>query len=320
MTRPRSQIVSLADTPYYHCVSRCVRRAFLCGEDAYSGKNFDHRKPWLVDRLMLLGEVFAIDIAAYAVMSNHYHVVLHVDQAQSHAWDQDEVIHRWLSLYKGDPLVHCYLRGELHSEAECRQLDRIVETWRERLISISWFMRCLNEYIARRANKEDDCTGRFWEGRFKSQALLDEAALLSCMAYVDLNPVRAGISETLEESDFTSIQVRVRGAVSESNDSTKCPSRRLMPFRTGLEHDQEPASLPIGLRDYIELVDWTGRIVRADKKGFIPQEAPSALSNLNLNQAQWQMLALEIQKESITIFNGLDKLAARERSQTKKTA
>ncbi len=320
MTRPRSQIVSLADTRFYHCVSRCVRRAFLCGEDRYSGKNFDHRKPWLVDRLALLGEVFAIDIAAYAVMSNHYHLVLHIDESRARAWDRDGVIRCWLSLYKGDPLVHCYLRGELRSETEYRQLDRIVATWRERLTSISWFMRCLNEYIARRANREDECTGRFWEGRFKSQALLDEAALLSCMTYVDLNPVRVGISETLEESDFTSVQARIRGVAPGNIDSTGCPSPRMMSFRIGLKHDRGKAALPIGLRDYIELVDWTGRIACADKKGFIPQETPSALSNLNLDKAQWQILALEIQKESITMFNGLDKLAARERRLTRKAA
>ena len=143
MTRPRSQIVSLADTPYYHCVSRCVRRAFLCGDDRYSGQNFDHRKPWLVERMALLAEVFAIDIAAYAVMSNHYHVVMHVDRARSQSWSRDEVIHRWLRLYKGDPLVHRYREGKLRREAEFGQLDRIVETWRERLADISWFMRCL---------------------------------------------------------------------------------------------------------------------------------------------------------------------------------
>ncbi len=320
MTRPRSQIISLADTPFYHCVSRCVRRAFLCGEDRYSGQNFDHRKPWLVDRLALLGEVFAIDLAAYAIMSNHYHVVLHVDPARSRLWSRDDVIRRWLRLYKGDPLVHCYLRGELRSEAEYRQLDRIVETWCERLTSISWFMRCLNEYMARRANKEDDCTGRFWEGRFKSQALLDEAALLSCMAYVDLNPVRAGISETLGESEFTSLQARIRGAESENHDSTECPFPGLMPFQAGIERDGESAFLPVDLRNYIALVDWTGRIARADKKGLIPKEVPSALSDLNLNRAQWCTLALEIQKESITMFNGLDKLAARERSGKSKAA
>ena len=320
MTRPRSEIVSLDDTPYYHCVSRCVRRAFLCGEDRYSGKNFDHRKPWLVDRLTLLGEVFAIDIAAYAVMSNHYHVVLHVDQARGCSWSRDEVIRRWLSLYKGDPLVHCHLRGELQSDSELRQLDLVVETWRERLTSISWFMRCLNEYIARRANREDDCTGRFWEGRFKSQALLDEAALLSCMAYVDLNPVRAGICESLHESEFNSIQARIRAEAPEDNDSTERPSPGLMPFRTEPARDGEPPALPVGLRDYVELVDWTGRMVRTDKKGFIPPEAPSALSNLNLSKAQWRTLALEIQQEAIVMFSGLDKLAARERNRTSRAA
>ena len=166
MTRPRSQIVSLTDTPFYHCISRCVRQAFLCDKDCYSGKNFDHRKPWLVDRLALLSEIFAIDIAAYAIMSNHDNLVLHVDPARSRLWSRDDVIRRWLRLYKGDPLVHCYLRGELRSEVEHLQLDRLVETWRERLISISWFMRCLNEYMARGANRENDCTGRIWEGRF----------------------------------------------------------------------------------------------------------------------------------------------------------
>ncbi len=164
------------------------------------------------------------------------------------------------------------------------------------------------------------CTGRFWEGRFKSQVLLDEAALLSCMAYVDLNPVRAGICETLDESEFTSIQARIRGAAPENIVSTECLSPRLMPFRTGLESDREPPSLPIGLRNYIELVDWTGRIVRGDKTGFIPREAPSALTDLNLSKAQWQTLTLEIQKEAITMFNGLDKLAAREKNREKNAA
>lgn len=320
MTRPRSEIVSLDDTLYYHCVSRCVRQSFLCGEDRYSGKNFDHRKPWLVDRLMRLSEAFAINIAAYAVMGNHYHVVLHVDREQSRSWDRDEVIRRWLRLYKGDPLVHCHLRGELRTKAEYEQLDLIVETWRERLTSISWFMRCQNEYIARRANREDDCKGRFWEGRFKSRALLDESALLSCMAYVDLNPVRAGIGETLAESDFTSIQSRLRRLSAERHDGTDLPAPGLMPFRGETGRGEKPAFLPFDLRDYVELADWTGRIARPDKMGFIPKDAPSMLSALGLNGGQWRVLALEIQEEAITMLNGLDKLAARERRQSRKAA
>ena len=83
MTHPRSVLISLEITPYYHCMARCVRRAFLCGKDKESGRSFDHRKTWLVRRIKMLAEVFAIDIPAYAVMSNHYHLVLHVDKSRS---------------------------------------------------------------------------------------------------------------------------------------------------------------------------------------------------------------------------------------------
>jgi len=68
----------------------------------------------------------------------------------------------------------------------------------------------LNEYISKRANIEDNCTGHFWESRFKSQALLDERALLTCMAYVDLNPIRACMAKTPETSEYTSIQERIK--------------------------------------------------------------------------------------------------------------
>ncbi len=210
MTKPRSEQVSIDDTPFYHCMVRCVRRAFLCGDDYETGDNFDHRKQWLVSRLRFLSYVYAIDICAYAVMSNHYHVILHVDKARAENWSLDEVVERWLQLYKGDKLIQKWMafRSEM-SKAELKKAEEIIEQWRERLTSISWFMRGVNETIARMANEEDNCKGRFWEGRFKSQALLDEQALLTCMAYVDLNPVRAGIANDLIDSDFTSIQQRI---------------------------------------------------------------------------------------------------------------
>ena len=78
MTRPRSTLVSVADTPYYHCIGRCVRRAFLYGEDVVTGRSFSHRRQWMLDRLKVLTETFAIDLCAYALMSNHYHLVIKI--------------------------------------------------------------------------------------------------------------------------------------------------------------------------------------------------------------------------------------------------
>ncbi|MCP4237627.1 MAG: transposase, partial [Aestuariibacter sp.] len=173
----RKNQISLEDTHYFHCVSRCVRRAFLCGKDHFSGKNYEHRRQWIEDRLLELGSIFSIDIAAYAIMSNHYHVVLHVDKQQADSWSTREICTRWAELFAGNDLAKRYLKNEMLSEAEEHLLQGKIDIWRERLSDISWFMRCLNEPVARQANREEGVTGRFWEGRFKSQALLDEKAI-----------------------------------------------------------------------------------------------------------------------------------------------
>ncbi len=316
MTRPRSTLISPEDTPYYHCISRCVRRAFLCGQDRFTGKSFNHRKPWLVKRFKLLSSVFAIDIAAYAVMSNHYHLVLHVDLQRSRQWSDDEVISRWLTLYKGPDLVRRHHLGEPLLPAEQDQVQEIVHTWRDRLSSISWFMACLNEFIARKANAEDNCKGRFWEGRFKSKALLDVTALLSTMAYVDLNPVRAGIARDLNDSIFTSIQDRIKEVAGQSLKDKPT----LMAFSESKTHDEPVTRLPFHLKEYIELVDWTGRIVRKYKRGFIVNTEPGILKSLKLNTMEWEYLALEIQKRSINTIHGLERLKAHERQQSKSVA
>jgi REP element-mobilizing transposase RayT len=149
-------------------------------------------------------------VCAHAILSNHFHVVLHVDADKAKGWTERQVIEQWKRLYKGHRLADRYLAGEVMSKAEWTVLSELIEEWRLRLYDISWFMRCMNEYLAQRANAEDQCKGRFWEGRFKSQALLDEGALLTCMSYVNLNPIRAGLAETPERSDFTSIQERIK--------------------------------------------------------------------------------------------------------------
>jgi REP element-mobilizing transposase RayT len=310
MTRPRSALISLEATPYYHCIARCVRRSFFFGIDE-KGRDLNYRKPWFLKRLKLLGEVFAIDIPAYAVMSNHYHLILHVDKAGSETWSMEEVISRWLRLYRGPELVRRFVLGESLSDEDLQIVNGLAETWRGRLYDISWFMSCLNYYIALHANKEDGCTGRFWEGRFISQALLDDAALLSCMAYVDLNPVRAGIAEGLEDSDYTSIQARIR-QLQNQEDEEKPP---LMSFAENEKGDHTTVRLPYALKDYLELVDWTGRVQRSDKNGFIDYKFPKLLTSLNLSAAQWKLLSKEIQKESITMLNGLNKVASIEKRQ-----
>jgi len=285
MTRARKELIALESTPYYHCISRCVRRAFLWGEDSLTGKDYSHRKTWVIERLRELVEVFTIDICAYAVMSNHYHLVLRVDQARSAELSDREVIERWSRLFKLPITVVRQLHGEAQTEAEARLVDDIVAQWRARLTDISWLMRCLNEHLARRANEEDGCRGRFWEGRFKVQALLDEAAVLTCMSYADLNPVRAAMADTPETSDFTSIQQRIRDYAESGEEKADVvgsgPNVRLMPLNKA-HQDPHPNVLGFTERDYLELIEWAGRAIREDKRGAIPSSAPPLLQRLGL--------------------------------------
>ena len=322
MTRARETLISLEATPYYHCISRCVRRAWLCGEDPYTGQNFEHRRQWVLDRLHQLTDIFAIDICAYAIMSNHYHVVLHVDADKAKNWSDEQVILQWNQLYKGHLLADRYLAGEVMTKVEWVALSDLIEEWRHRLHDISWFMRCLNEHLARRANEEDRCQGRFWEGRFKSQALLDEGALLTCMSYVDLNPIRAGIVDTPESSDFTSIQERIEShlqqeRVSKAKRSETRERKKLYPFvrskgngpLNGIDFDE---------LDYLRLVDWTGRAIRNGKKEAIPDELAPVLERVGLNPDLWLKSVNCYQRHYFTVLGALDRIKAYAEAQNKR--
>ncbi|MAI64477.1 MAG: transposase, partial [Alteromonas sp.] len=149
MPKARKSQISLSDTLYYHCVSRCVRRAFLCGTE--HGKSFEHRRKWVEDRIHVLSDVFAIEVCAYAVMSNHTHIVLHVNKEKAIALSTEEVINRWHSLYRGTLLTQQYASPMTRkglSEAQIDTVENTAGVWRARLYDISWFMRALNEYIA----------------------------------------------------------------------------------------------------------------------------------------------------------------------------
>ena len=277
-------------TRYYHCTVRCVRRAFLCGHDRYTGKSFDHRRKWIVERLKLLGSVFAIEVLAYAVMSNHLHLVIAIRSEWVALWSDDEVVERFGRLF---PMAKANYEG-LDPKSKAAK----VALWREGLSSISWMMRSLNEWVARKANKEDSCKGRFWEGRFKSQPLLDKGGLLTCMAYVDLNQVRAGECSQLVDAEWTSIGERLAAAAAQirGEGSTPVPDG-LVPFADQACVDavtQSDAScrsataIPMNFADYVELLEWTGRCQRDHgPAGTLKGPPPAILTQLRIRAEGW---------------------------------
>ena len=296
---PRKSILPIGEDFIVHVISRCVRRAWLCGQDPYSGKDYEHRRAWVLERIQVLVGSFAIEVPAYAVMSNHSHLVLWCRPAQAAAWSDEEVARRWLRLSR----VHD-AASEDKVQALAEDKEEIAKR-REQLGSVSWFMRYLNEHIAKQANKEDECTGRFWEGRFKSQLLADEGAVLACMAYVDLNPARAKLAGSLEESDFTSVQDRLTGDRArrqlESLGKIATPTAEQLAM-IGRAREQSTVDvwlcplgadagrhtvLDISLEGYLALVEWTGMQVAANKRGVLPGEMQDTVAKLGLDVTAW---------------------------------
>jgi hypothetical protein len=310
--KPRYEVADPAEVQVFHAVQRCVRRAFLCGEDRFTGQSFEHRRGWIRDRLEFLASVFGIDCLTYTVLSNHLHLVLRSRADVVAAWSDVEVAQRWLKLFP----VRRKLDGSPETPTK-PEIDSIVNQpevlaeRRRRLSDVSWWMRCTAENIARRANREDDCTGRFWEGRYKLQLLLDEASLLACAAYVDLNPIRAAIAKTPETSEFTGAKDRIDD-LAEREDRTRVSthdwerSRRRRrsgwmspieisekddPVGPCLDESGRRASvkgfLGVSMGRYLELLDWTGRQLRRDKVGVIPEHLAPILRRIGLDARAW---------------------------------
>jgi len=295
----RENLIDLSRTPYYHCINRCVRRAWLCRDDPLTGKNYDGRKQSIVDRMKFLTTDFGIELCAYAVMSNHYHVVLQVNAEIIDNLSEKEVASRWTQVYKNVIGIR-YVEGAKLDMKEQNAMNTYLPILRERLKDISWYMRALNEGIARKANKEDDCKGHFWEGRFKSQALTDEAALLACMAYVDLNPIRAKMAKTPEESSHTSVQEhviscqkdnkikltkRLKKVLKENPQNSDNTPKQLKSFSQPNKKNEN--ALPIERESYLELVDYTGKAIQSGKLGSIPDNLSPILTRLHINPIHW---------------------------------
>ncbi len=315
----RSELVSEDEVQLFHLSNRCVRQTFLCGRNPDTGRDYSHRKQWIRDRLEELAGIYAIEVIAFAVMSNHLHVVVRTRPDIVRGWSDEEVARRWWNLYPGRRTP---LGGpEVPTDAELKHIrldTKGLQEKRKRLSSISWFMRCVAEPIARRGNREDNVTGRFWEGRFHSDPLPDETALAACMTYVDLNPVRARVAATPEASRFTSVRERI--ADRQTADSAQSPDARHQRIEHGdcagwlapveLEPPRRRARnnatgrrasnkgcLPMTLDDYLNLVDWTGRQFRRDKPGRIPATYDTILRRLDCSGDVWLDLVKNFRRQ-----------------------
>jgi hypothetical protein len=223
-----------------------------------------------------LAASFGIEVISFAVMSNHLHVMLRTRPDVTTAWSPEEIVRRWRELFP-KRRVACVA-------AEVLPAVEVVEDWRSRLSSLSWFMRCLCEPIARQANREDRCSGCFFEGRFSSLRLLDEAAVLACSVYVDLNPIRAGVAEVPEASQWTSAYERIAARPSDATESAT-PEAAAITDQDGwmapipLSGDSEAKAtrnagrrasnqgvFEMSLDEYLSVLDWTGRQLHPGKR------------------------------------------------------
>jgi REP element-mobilizing transposase RayT len=321
----RREIFSEIDVQVFHTISRCVRRNHLCGRDRRSGRDFSHRREWIRSRLEELAGIFAIETLGYALMANHMHLVIRTRPDVAATWSEDEVARRWWTLFpqRRTPTG-------LPEQPTTEELNHLknspagIADKRRRLSNVSWFMKCISEPIAKRANREDDVTGHFWEARFKAQPLLDESAIAACMAYVDLNPIRAAVAQTPETSEFTSLHDRIADrqaatcatcAASETARETQTehgpragwlapialePARKHSRDRHTTRRLSNRGCLFLSLDQYLQLIDWTGRQMRLDKPGQIPPHLEPILTRLDCSLETWLDLVKNFRRRFLT--------------------
>ncbi len=338
--KARGEYVNPNEVQVLHCVQRCVRQAYLCGEDKNTGANFEHRREWIRARFQFLASVFGIDCLTYTVMSNHLHVVLRSRPDVVESWTDEEVARRWWKLFPQRKNKETGLALD-PTEADLGMIlnnpTRLAEV-RTRLSDVSWWMRCTAENIARRANREEELSGRFWQGRYKAMVLLDEASLLACAMYVDLNPVRAALAETPEESDYTGAKDRIddlkergRSKRKRRSKATRDWERSRRRRRSGwlapieIVQPEGPITpdcdktgrrashrgfLELSLAKYLDLLDWTGRAIRGDKRGAIPSHLAPIFERIGVNGEAWCDLVQKFSKHFKRAAGSRDLVAA----------
>ncbi len=299
----RAEVFAPDEIAILHVMGRVVRRCFLLGDDPVTGKNYDHRKRWIEQRLERLAAAMGIDLCCFSILSNHFHLVLRSRPDVVETWSDSEVARRWLSLCPprkgagGLPLEP----NETELNLICNNPQRVVQI-RSRLSDVSWWMRLLCQNIAMRANREDEENGKFFQSRYKAVRLLDDAAVLACAAYVDLNPMRAAIAQTLEASDYTSAQRRLQAQQAVTVDRKSCtgPDRMLSPVEIDELRDalgaqpsksgyrcSDKGFLAMSRVDYLELLDWTARQAVLGKSSSTPKHIPPLLAHLSLDADAW---------------------------------
>ncbi len=316
-SRPRRETVLEGEVGVYHCWSRCVRRAFLCGQDPYSGKDYEYRRDWIRQFQERLAGLFGIEIGFHAEMSNHIHLILRTRPDVVGNWSDEEVARRWLTvthLVRSKDGQSIKPLSDLRIAMETSDPHR-VEILRKRLASVSYFMAALCENVARRSNFEDHTKGSFWEDRFKCRDLADEAAILVCGIYIDLNQVRAGEALTPELSTHTSAYDRIAGRQQRLDAATKglkSPTAHTTVdgwlCELTLAQGQTDAGisagvgsvtsrrasdkglLPITLEEYLHVLDASGRMLCDGKSGFVPDHMAPILERLGVNTDVWSEL------------------------------
>ena len=296
----RQEIIDSAEVGVYHCIARCVRRAFLCGNDTYTGKDYSHRRAWIKERIEQLAKWMAIEIGWATTMQNHLHLILRNRPDLAEQWNDEEVIRRACKVFPAK-----FQRMGIQAEPTEQQLasllnqKELVEELRSRLSDISRFMRQLCQQVAKRANQEDEVSGHFWQSRFRSVPLLDTAALVLCGMYVDLNQIRAGEAETPEQSRHTAAAQRIAARNHRQHgrwDQALACDGYLSPLSLDGDHQtgyppggqfgspraSDKGLLPMSLDDYLQLLDWTGRQHGKRAGGTIPANLPPILERLDL--------------------------------------